>query len=39
MLIIILQQNLENQLDEITSGKVEWIKVLEAFWKDFYYKC
>jgi DNA topoisomerase-1 len=28
--------DLENQLDEITSGKVEWIKVLEEFWKDFY---
>jgi DNA topoisomerase-1 len=28
--------DLENQLDEITSGKIEWIKVLEDFWKDFY---
>jgi len=27
---------LENQLDDITSGKVKWIKVLEEFWKDFY---
>tara|TARA_Y100000310_G_C20669927_1_gene809668 strand:- start:124 stop:2688 length:2565 start_codon:yes stop_codon:yes gene_type:complete len=27
--------NLENQLDEITSGKENWIKVLEQFWKDF----
>ena len=27
--------DLENQLDEITSGKIEWLKVLEAFWKDF----
>ena len=26
---------LENQLDEITSGKVNWIGVLEKFWKDF----
>tara|TARA_Y100000590_G_scaffold444615_1_gene575590 strand:+ start:2003 stop:4570 length:2568 start_codon:yes stop_codon:yes gene_type:complete len=26
---------LENQLDEITSGKEGWIKVLETFWKDF----
>ena len=26
---------LENQLDEITSGKVKWIGVLEKFWKDF----
>ena len=26
---------LENQLDEITSGKEGWIKVLEMFWKDF----
>ena len=28
--------DLENQLDEITSGKVEWIEVLNNFWKDFY---
>ena len=28
--------NLENQLDEITSGKENWIKVLSNFWKDFY---
>ena len=27
--------NLENQLDEITSGKEDWIKVLDNFWKDF----
>ena len=27
---------LENQLDEITSGKIHWIKVLEDFWKDFF---
>ncbi len=26
---------LENQLDDITSGKEEWIKVLDNFWKDF----
>ncbi len=26
---------LENQLDEITSGKESWLKVLEMFWKDF----
>ena len=26
---------LENQLDEITSGKESWIRVLELFWKDF----
>jgi DNA topoisomerase-1 len=26
---------LENQLDEITSGKEGWIRVLEMFWKDF----
>ena len=26
---------LENQLDEITSGKVKWIGVLENFWKNF----
>ena len=35
MLITILQQELENQLDEITTGKEGWIKVLEMFWKDF----
>jgi len=28
--------DLENQLDEITSGKIKWVKVLESFWKDFY---
>ena len=28
--------DLENQLDEITSGKIKWIKVLENFWKDFF---
>ena len=27
--------SLENQLDEITTGKEEWTKVLEMFWKDF----
>ncbi len=27
--------SLEDQLDEITSGKESWIKVLEMFWKDF----
>jgi len=27
---------LENQLDEITSGKVQWVEVLNNFWKDFY---
>jgi len=27
---------LENQLDDITSGKEGWIKVLEMFWKDFH---
>ena len=26
---------LENQLDDITTGKESWIKVLELFWKDF----
>ena len=26
---------LENQLDDITSGKESWLKVLEMFWKDF----
>ena len=28
--------DLENQLDEITSGNIKWITVLENFWKDFY---
>ncbi len=28
--------DLENQLDDITSGNVKWVKVLENFWKDFY---
>ncbi len=28
--------DLENQLDEITSGKIEWVQVLDNFWKDFY---
>ena len=27
--------SLEEQLDDITSGKEEWIKVLDNFWKDF----
>ena len=27
---------LEDQLDEITSGKESWLKVLELFWKDFH---
>merc|ERR1712127_994532 len=27
--------SLENQLDDITTGKGGWIKVLELFWKDF----
>jgi len=27
---------LENQLDDITSGKIKWVKVLEDFWKDFF---
>ena len=27
--------DLENQLDEITSGKIKWIDVLNNFWKDF----
>merc|ERR1711966_139677 len=28
--------DLENQLDEITSGKIEWVEVLNNFWRDFY---
>jgi DNA topoisomerase I len=27
--------SLEDQLDDITTGKESWIKVLEIFWKDF----
>ena len=27
--------SLEDQLDDITTGKESWIKVLEMFWKDF----
>ncbi len=27
--------DLENQLDEISAGQVNWKKVLEAFWNDF----
>ena len=27
--------NLEDKLDDITSGKEQWIDVLENFWKDF----
>lgn len=27
--------NLEDQLDDITSGKVKWVSVLSEFWKDF----
>jgi len=27
---------LEDQLDEITSGKIQWVEVLNNFWKDFY---
>ena len=26
---------MEDQLDDITTGKENWIKVLEEFWKDF----
>ncbi len=28
--------DLEDQLDDITSGKADYIKVLKNFWKDFY---
>ena len=28
--------DLENQLDEITSEKTNYLNVLETFWKDFY---
>ena len=27
---------LENQLDEITSGNIKWVEVLNNFWKDFF---
>ncbi len=27
---------LEDQLDDITSGKEDWVKVLDQFWSDFY---
>ena len=27
--------NLEDSLDEITTGKTDWLKVLENFWKEF----
>ncbi|OAN48885.1 type I DNA topoisomerase [Magnetospirillum moscoviense] len=27
--------DLENQLDEVSDGKIDWRKVLEAFWRDF----
>ena len=27
---------LEERLDEITSGKIKWVKVLDDFWKDFF---
>ncbi len=26
---------LEDELDDISNGKEEWIPVLERFWKDF----
>jgi len=28
--------DLENQLDEISDGKIDWRKVLEDFWRDFH---
>jgi DNA topoisomerase-1 len=28
--------DLENQLDEISGGKIDWKKVLEDFWRDFF---
>ena len=27
--------NLENQLDDISGGRIDWRKVLEEFWRDF----
>jgi DNA topoisomerase-1 len=27
--------DLENQLDDISGGRIDWRKVLEAFWRDF----
>ena len=35
MLIMDSTAKLEDQLDDITSGKEDWIKVLEQFWADF----
>ena len=35
MLIITSQLNSKINLDEITTGKEGWIRVLEMFWKDF----
>ena len=32
----LLWKKLEDQLDDITSGKEDWIKVLANFWSDFY---
>ncbi|MGE5502101.1 MAG: type I DNA topoisomerase, partial [Ignavibacteriales bacterium] len=28
--------DLENQLDDISGGRIDWKKVLEAFWRDFF---
>ena len=28
--------DLENQLDEISAGKIDWRQVLEQFWRDFH---
>ncbi len=28
--------DLENQLDEVSDGKIDWRKVLEDFWRDFH---
>ena len=30
-----LTAKLEDQLDDITSGKEDWVKVLDQFWSDF----
>ena len=35
MLTMVLRLAWRNQLDDITSGKEEWIKVLDKFWNDF----
>ena len=35
-MLIIFNADLEEQLDDITSGKTDYLKVLDKFWRDFY---